>query len=64
MIIFAIMCYSLRRARYPDMAVPDRFLQTVVTMLVGRGLTFTSIKAVMDTIIVGEMCAALASQDF
>ncbi|KAG6379334.1 hypothetical protein JVT61DRAFT_11794 [Boletus reticuloceps] len=40
-IIFATMCYSLRRARYPEMAVPDGFSQTVVTMLVGRGLTFT-----------------------
>ncbi|KAF8133231.1 hypothetical protein EV363DRAFT_49216 [Boletus edulis] len=41
MIIFIIMCYSLRRARYLEMAVPDGFLQTVATMLVGRGLTFT-----------------------
>ncbi|KAF8431433.1 hypothetical protein L210DRAFT_3651131 [Boletus edulis BED1] len=41
MIIFVIMCYSLRRARYLEMAVPDGFLQTIATMLVGRGLTFT-----------------------
>ncbi|KAF8557533.1 hypothetical protein OG21DRAFT_274729 [Imleria badia] len=41
MIVFVTMCYSLRRARYPELLIPGGFLPTVFIVFVGRGLAFS-----------------------
>ncbi|KIJ14998.1 hypothetical protein PAXINDRAFT_180814 [Paxillus involutus ATCC 200175] len=43
-IIFVAMCYSLRPARYRDIAVPDGMVETAITLFVSRGLAFTVVQ--------------------
>ncbi|KAN0087941.1 hypothetical protein V8E55_006562 [Tylopilus felleus] len=53
-IVFVTMCYSLRRARFPEIVVPEGFLSTVATVLVARGLAFTVVQ-------IAYLCVFLAA---
>ncbi|KIJ61119.1 hypothetical protein HYDPIDRAFT_138279 [Hydnomerulius pinastri MD-312] len=53
-IIFATMCYSLRKARFPDMLMPEGFVETTVTLLVSRGLGFTLIQVAYFCVFVAS----------
>ncbi|KIK80599.1 hypothetical protein PAXRUDRAFT_228207 [Paxillus rubicundulus Ve08.2h10] len=58
-IIFVTMCYSLRPARYRDIAVPNGIVETTTTLLVSRGLAFTVVQIAFFGIFV-----ALPSRPF
>ncbi|KAF8840600.1 hypothetical protein BDN67DRAFT_630352 [Paxillus ammoniavirescens] len=58
-VIFVAMCYSLRPARYRDIAMPDGIVETAITLFVSRGLAFTVVQIAYFGIFV-----ALPSRQF
>ncbi|KAF9233316.1 hypothetical protein BU15DRAFT_80249 [Melanogaster broomeanus] len=52
-VIFVTMCYSLRRARYPGIVVPENIVDQITRLFVGRGLEFTIIQ-------IAYLCVLLA----